>query len=336
MADTGVAAEDAHELPPPSLPENLPYHFHGFSDEAADQWRQIISSALSTISSWLNLERLDGVTVAVDYAAALASLDRGFQATRPLQPSGEMARGVAMAAPILRGGVLKAHLMLDATHINELIRSEGARNNEFIYLLAHECAHVAYMRERDLAFPGFFLQQGAPDLEMEQRWQTSLSCWEEYAACRLSATFFPNQILYYEQTFSDVLDLARDRADQRIGSYGLHGHEQRLVVEVAREYRGLMTYASYVIGHLTGAQMELSEALQAKLDGHWFAPFYVELEAALQALWERAGQWTEWSEFDPVGHIGRRVMRDGGVDFRRIGSQIFLDVDESRGTLGAS
>jgi hypothetical protein len=334
MADLGVSADGASELPPPSLPTNLRYHFHGFANEATDEWRDLISSTLSTISSWLNLERLDGVTVAVDYADALASLERGFQASRPLRPSTEIARGVAMAAPVLRDGVLKAHLMLDATHLNELIR--GARDREFLYLLAHECAHVADMRTRDLAFPNFFLRQGAPDLETEIRWQTSLSCWEEYAACRLTSQFHQDQIQYYERGFSDALDLVRERADQRIRSYDLHGNDARLVTEVAHEYRNLMTFASYVIGHLAGANMELSQSLKTKLDGHWFRPFYLQLESALQTLWDRDGGWTQWAEFDSIGDIGRLVMLDGGVDFRRIGDELYLDLDERVRAFGAS
>jgi hypothetical protein len=175
------------------------------------------------------------------------------------------------------------------------------------------------------------LQKAIPDIEVGLRWQTSLCCWEEYAASRLSESFYPDQIQYYEQTFSDVLDVARARADQKIQDYVKLKDEERLVIGVAGEYRTLMTFASYVIGHLAGVGMELSEALEAKLGGHWFASFFVQLEFALGEPWDRYGQWKDWSEFDSIGQIGRLVMLNGGVDFRRSGDQLFLGVDESRG-----
>lgn len=268
MVDT-ISAESTPELPPPSVPENLPYSFPGFEGkEAAEQWREIISSSISIISSWLNLERLDGVTVAVNYAEALATLDRGFETSVPLQASSDLVRGIGMAAPVIRNDVLKAQLVLDATYFSELIHPASPRYKEFVYLLAHECAHVHDMRARDLTFPGMLLRRGAPDIETGLRWQTSLSCWEEYAACRFSGSWNPDQIHYFEKTFCDFLDIARPRADERIQTYVKLQDEERLVVEVSREYRKLMTYASYVIGHLAGTKMELPETLDAKLARH--------------------------------------------------------------------
>jgi hypothetical protein len=114
MVDVSDGAGEASDLPPPSIPENLPFTFHGIANKDGEElWRQILTS---TISSYLNLQRLDGVTVAVDYAGALAALDRGFPVSVPLKPSTELAQGVAMAPLVFRDGVVKAHLMLDASH----------------------------------------------------------------------------------------------------------------------------------------------------------------------------------------------------------------------------
>lgn len=52
----------------------------------------------------------------------------------------------------------------------------------------------------------------------------------------------------------------------------------------------------------------------------------------MSELWERYGEWKDWSEFDSIGHLGRLVMQDGGVNFGQSDGQIYLGVDKSRGT----
>lgn len=334
MVDTSNGDDAPPELPPPTIPENLQFSYIGFaSEQEAHQLHAALQGCITTISRLLNLERLDGVTVAYDYPAALVNLDRGFEASAPLRPSTELVEGVAMAPAVMRDGVLKARLVLNASYVNVL---DGEDSNperaRFIsYLLAHECAHVHDLRARDMAIPGVYLRQQLPDYEAALRFQTSSACWDEYAACRLSATFNPDHIRYYQQVFLEVLDGARDRANQRIRDYLDHRDQQRVVGEVATEYRSLMTYASYMIGHLAGLERDLPEEVEARLEGHWFAPFFVLLETALGELWGRYGEWTDLAEFDSLGQIGRLVMISGGVDFRRIGDQFYLRVDESRG-----
>lgn len=332
MVDTSNGDGPPPELPPPTIPENLQFSYSGFaSEQEAYQLHAIVQPCLTTISTVLNLERLDGVTIAYDYAAALANLDRGFEASVPLRPSTELVQGIAMAPAVMRDGVLKARLVLDASYLNVLEGEDPERARFIVYTLAHECAHVHDLRARDMAIPGVYLRQQLPNYEAALRFQTSSACWDEYAACRLSATFNPDHIRYYQQVFLEVLDGARDRANQRIRDYLDHRDQHRVVTEVAAEYRSLMTYASYMLGHLAGLDQDLPEEVEAKLEDHWFTPFLVQLDAALGELWGRYGEWTDLAEFDSLGQLGRLVMISGGVDFRRVGDQFYLRVDESRG-----
>ena len=53
----------------------------------------------------MNLEDLDGVTVAYDYAKALTEIDRGYETSHVLTASTEIAHGVAMALLFLCKGL---------------------------------------------------------------------------------------------------------------------------------------------------------------------------------------------------------------------------------------
>lgn len=56
-----------------------------------------LAAYIRYISKYINLERLDGVTVAFEYKEALNTLDRGFQPSEPLiATSSQEIVGVAM------------------------------------------------------------------------------------------------------------------------------------------------------------------------------------------------------------------------------------------------
>ncbi len=63
----------------------------------------------------MDLCRLDGVTVAIDYDAALAGLDRGMEGLRRLTRSNtEEMQGVAMSPAVMRDGNERTHLVFNA------------------------------------------------------------------------------------------------------------------------------------------------------------------------------------------------------------------------------
>ena len=93
----------------------------------------------------------------------------------------------------------------------------------------------------------------------------------------------------------------------------------RLLAEVEPIYRQVLTFGSYLLGHLAGRGDCLSSAKSAEavLDGHWYAPHFLKLSAELEKLWSRYGEWSSFDEFGPIGEIAKGVMREGGVDIQR-------------------
>jgi hypothetical protein len=108
------------------------------------------------------------------------------------------------------------------------------------------------------------------------------------------------------------------------------------MAEIVPVYTQVLTFASHVLGHLAGIGAEVSTAArtQAALEGHWFAPHFTELSAALEDLWSRYGVWSESEEFTTTGAIAKDVMREGGVDIqRRPDGQIYVNVPFSADTM---
>ena len=65
------------ELPLPTAPEQYIISLRRFeTEEAAILLGNILRSILFELSRYIDLERLNGVTVAYDYAVALAELDQ--------------------------------------------------------------------------------------------------------------------------------------------------------------------------------------------------------------------------------------------------------------------
>jgi hypothetical protein len=58
--------------PPPTAPENVSVSLRSFeSHEAAERFGHMIANCVRTIGRCIDVERLDGVTVAFDYDEAL-------------------------------------------------------------------------------------------------------------------------------------------------------------------------------------------------------------------------------------------------------------------------
>jgi hypothetical protein len=71
---------DGDQLPSPTAPERLQISLKGFADESgARAFGETLGTFARVISRYIDLSNLDGITVAFDYPAALAELDRGYE-----------------------------------------------------------------------------------------------------------------------------------------------------------------------------------------------------------------------------------------------------------------
>jgi hypothetical protein len=315
-----AASDDGIEdLPPATAPEGFSLSMQG-SFGSEDRCRRLgdkIYAAIHVLSSYIDLSRLDGVTVADDYAGALRSLDRGFEASQPLVPS---ANGVAMAPAVKRDGIIKGHLVF-ATGIVLALEdgSDPEAARDALYTIAHESAHVADLRERDEAFPGVILQAVVSRYDQQVVGPAAAGLWEEYTACRQSAQFArERQVGDYATTFFEALDGARERSNAVIRAYRLHADTSRVVGEVMdHTIRPIRMYA-YLLGTIDGLGAEIERvtpAVASAISGSPFADVLGRTKTALRQIWDRRGQWRDLHEFDALDQIVRDALEAAGIIF---------------------
>src|ERR1035437_5515323 len=324
---------DIHELLRTSTTPDVRISLRGFSSEAgAKEMGEIVGIWLRILGACLNLERLEGVTVAYDYDAALAEIDRRSSVRNPLAATrDEFAVGVAMAVPVLRDGQPRSHIVVNAGVVHSL-KDESDTNHQFaISILAHEAAHVHDLLMQDRAFPGVILQR-----QITYRENVLLGiasrCWEEYAASRLSARFeHPKQLEGLESLLCGVLENVRTRGNQHIRDYRLHHDLMKLMEQIVGGYGRLMKYTSYLLGHIGGSQHSFAEAspkasqmIEAR---EYFAPTFTKLSACLENMWSSYGHWTGLEVFDPLKEIAHSFLKTGGVDIQdREGGAAYIHV----------
>jgi hypothetical protein len=318
------ASNDTDNLPPPSAPESIPFSMRAFaSAEDANRLANRLASYVRLISRCMDLSQLDGVTVAYDYDAALAELDRGVEGLRMLTRSNDdQLIGVGMAPAVVRDGIVKVHVVLNGPYVEGIEADDAEEPSEAfstaLYLLAHECAHVQVTTDKDHAFPGTILQRRISGYEEAIFIQINEACWEEYAACRLSAVFGLDQLQYYEEGLRGVLGVAREQAALAREAFWNHRDLNRAVAEVAPPLVEPLRLASYVLGHIDGlaGDAAISDETRHALAAAGYDGYFDELAVVLRTLWGERREWTHFCEFDVIADVARDALWSGGIVIR--------------------
>ncbi len=305
--------------PAPTLPVGVGVTLHGFADEEeAKRFGYAVLAAMRSISGLVDLERLDGVTIAFDYDEALASVDRGKEGLRPLSRSDGEVIGIAMSPAVLRDGAVMVYLVFSAAYIAGILDGEATDDFRFaLAVIAHECAHVEVTRDRDRAFPGTVLQSQYEGYEAELFGQVADICWEEYAACRMAAPFSSQKADDYTAGLAAVLCVARDRSNEAIRAYRLHGDIDRVINEAGSALCEPLKIASYLLGHMDGhdSDWSIETATRVLLEEYGYTELVDRLRAAVRALWARRGSWESIDEFLPLRDVVRDCFESGGLFF---------------------
>lgn len=318
-------------LPTATAPDCIPVNARGFDDEErATNFAHYIAETVRIISRYIDLSRLDGITVAYDYEEALSQLDRGYKPTRKLsRTSTDQLLGVAMAPAVIRNGNIKGHLVFSAPRILPIEDAGSDSFKDALYLIAHECAHIEDLRHRDERFPKTILQTKIIDTEEAFFAEITSILWEEYAACRISAPFGSEQAQVYEESFISVLDVANDKANEAIRSYRSHADLNRVLEEAGTPLCEPLRIAAYLIGHLDGLQENWDIVPQAfkRLEGNSYSTSINQLADALDYLWSTRENWETYGVFDPLKEIVRKVLATGGMIItRQSDGQMHLDI----------
>ena len=242
-----------------------------------------------------------------------------------------------MTPSVLREGEVKAHIVFSAPWILPLHSEEDTHEaRQAAYLVAHECGHVENLKHLDEAFPETILQIRYSDAEQGMLEMAAYPLWEEYAACRASSLFGPDQAAILSETILFALAGARSKCDDAICRYRIHGDVDRVLQEAGEPLFKPLRMTAYLLGHLDGQGLDMCEVpeVRDRLNGSPYAEFTQPLWEALRKLWVERGKWSSRSAFDPLKNVARDLYADGGMFLERLpDGRLYVDIPYTPNTL---
>jgi len=159
----------------------------GFADaETVTKLGDVMQTIVQEMSCDLPLSQLDGVTFAVDYAAALENLDRGdpeIQAdkTRPRI----YGQAIAKCVHVMRNEKRKEHLVLDACIAGGLLNADDENGAWALHVVVGMLANVAHSALYEQRLPA--MSEIPFDVISKRLHTSSSACPGRYFAARASA-----------------------------------------------------------------------------------------------------------------------------------------------------
>jgi hypothetical protein len=243
-----------------------------------------------------DLSRLEGVTVAENLTAALRAFDAGYESDH----SAAMRETVVgRMITTLRDGKIQGHIFLPVDAALQLLDPRAPLHRSCTYVFVHECAHVHDLAQSAAAIPGEILSQPlSPPLSICLK-----ISWNEYAACRLAAYSYPDQIEDMRESLRQAIEAIADARLMTRAVFAPNGEgRQRGLTTALNAATPLLQAFSCLLGHCRGLNCPLSNSLpenRIKLEQDAeIAKALQRLEQELDALWSSYGAWSGFGVFD--------------------------------------
>lgn len=178
----------------------------GSDDELlAKEYADILRSVVGVLSQELPLHELDGITIATDYDGALAELDRGDPELPPITSSAlSYGQAVAKSVPVIREGLRKEHLVIDAGLAQTWLSSDAQVRATGLHTLVKRLAAIAHSTRYAAALQSTF----DPDVMERELHAAVASTPSGYWSARQAAFVDPDQGQAYARLVIDSLDFA--------------------------------------------------------------------------------------------------------------------------------
>lgn len=282
-----------------------------FGDE---NFRTRLATALRAFVSEVNdvwpLHRLDGMTFAEDYEAALLELDRGFVATRPLTTiDPAFGRGIGRWPPVLRNGNVKVRLVMRAELAVWLLSEEVDQRADAEMFLLQGLSHVAYVELIEQISPGTLL--GRFDRQVTgARYDACNSAFEAYFSSRHSIFAQPRMV----GRLIELLETAAEEgAKQMRATFEAHWRQPDFgaLFDAGFEHgTRLLDLLAKVHGSLDGLGQSDDEnhELVAFLEKRDLRRWSRTLREDLRRLWDTFDSWSGSAELLRLSHHVDRSM----------------------------
>jgi hypothetical protein len=297
-----------------ALPKSLQVQVTYIGDFDPNLLKEIdyaISCLLGEVAWTVPLDRLDGITFADDYPAALLSLDRGDQRISPPETRQDsVAFGIAQCPIIIRNGVIKSHVVV-LGNIGRMLVGDGDTNRRWAAsVLADQLAQAGVTQIVDETLPGVLLNLECRDLEGDLH-ACTYPAWNSYFAARASAGFEAARLAETQGVLLLALRDAFAEVPKARLAYRLHGNLRQLLDIALSKIRFVLEYAANVLGYADGTDrepMEGAEELRAELECRELLAWYYDYGRDLAYLWDRRGEWKSYDEFLALNRHAERLL----------------------------
>lgn len=314
--------EAAQESEAARVEEDWSYQlsFLGCADEGtAAEIGKAVSLLVDALGRSLPLKRLDGITFAADYPAALNVLDRGVLGPEPpstIDPS--IGTGIAQTVIIVRDGTVKCRIVLAGWIGHALIDMDEAQADWAIGVLSRQLSLVALTDILDTRLPGVLLQ---PIRDPLSGWLYGAvgAAIDGYMASHMSAGFGDPEEL--AAGFRELLTQALDRMREKVLAARLayrHDADLDTLLSLSKStIRHVLLFSADLLGHCAALDLEaaprgseLDDALRRAGLQFWLPRFASDLEAHRQRL----GVWRSFDEYLAFNvHVERLMWQLGMI-----------------------
>jgi len=285
----------------------------GFADaETAQRLADILQVVAYELSRDLPLDRLEGVTFAVDYGSALESLDRGDPAlgtdrTRPRS----YGRPVAKCVDVVRSALRKEHIIFDAVIAAGLFEEDLDDRAWALHMIVSMFANVAH----GALYEGRLPELQAPVEAMAGRMAVATSTSpSRYFSARTSAFADPKAGERYATLFLESLNSAQREIHVARQSYLIDGAMDRLLDAALLNISFVLAHAAEWLGHRDGLPDDApfpGSTLPADLATHGLTKWLELFGRDLRALHDGEDQFTYARIFALSRHAERILWTTG-------------------------
>ncbi|MDG2531270.1 hypothetical protein [Caulobacter endophyticus] len=282
-----------------------------FEPDAPPKITAAVKEVLAQAAWSMGFDRLDGITIADDYAGGIANLDRGMPGVKnPVARNDEFGTGFAQSISVRRDGVIKEHVVVQSVVAHNLLSDNEADRAWAGHALANQIVHAEITDVFDEALPGILLSRTCEGLDA-QRQAATYPAWMAYFAGRATAHFDPNRLDQTQELLQRALEIAyRTIPDERL-AFQTHGNHARLVDKTFFAVRTVLEQAGALLGHADGAEVDPlagCPALESDLRAKELLAWLADLRRDLVWLWDRRGRWQSYEEFLALGRHMDRLL----------------------------
>lgn len=293
-----------------SMGEGFSYSvsFRDFGDQLyANRVSETLNKTVKAFGDYLPIHRLDGITFALDYAAALQELDRGSDVLRGIDPSaGTNPNGVAMPLAVRRNDGIKTHIVLRGSLAEQLISEDESQIEEATTVVCYCLGTAAFNALLEGKFPGTLLSPHADPYEG----------WLYRHNDTLLATYFSNRLLtpskemldfYAEQGLMQLHQMVSATKDAHV-QYHADGDHERLFEICAAHVSAFMTAMTRYLAFLASvigphrADGPLEQTLSQLELVKWSTLFQEDLAVFNRRL-------NDWTNLDEIHFVNRHFER---------------------------